>query len=393
MGDDVYLALDIGSSRLKAALLAPGGGRVGARSWDVDGTSPAALAAGVDASIAALAWEAAKGGRRIRGLGMAVQMAGLLLLDDRYEQVDGMMTGTTPGPAGAAEALAADVAATGLDLHQRTGCPIQPYYPAPKARAWAAAASPAARARVRQVGDLKAYLLWSLTGSWTTDPATASATQLFDRQEWRWLPVPGVPWPISAYPRIRPPWEIAGAVDLRNSQRLGLPRGLPVIVGTGDGPAMSVGAGLLQRGEALLSLGTTTVVRWAEQAQEADRVLAPDEFRQALSPDRLLCGCRSRPGDASLDRLEDALRRAVAREGLTGLQLTGGGAADPVRRAAARRLGLPVRDAGCPDATAGVGVLVHMALESTNLDEAMGAMASVPDSPSRSEQLDMGRRP
>ena len=64
------------------------------------------------------------------------------------------------------------------------------------------------------------------------------------------------------FPKIRKPSEIAGEITQRAALELGLLPGIPVIVGSGDGPASSISCGAVRPENGCISFGTTTVIRF-----------------------------------------------------------------------------------------------------------------------------------
>lgn len=352
---DALLAIDIGSSRLKAALFTTDGDCTSRLTLDLRGAAYVDIEETLATAVASLGAQAAAGRREIRGLGLAAQMANLLLLDRRLRPVAEFWSRPGEPDQTAWDEMAEDARARGVDLHQRTGCPRDGDYPGPKVVRWLRDSGPRPPGGVARVGDLKARLLWYLTGAFVTDPATAAATALFDQAARDWLQLPGYP-SRSEYPTVADPASVIGTLQSAAARRLGVPRGIPVIVGTGDGPAMSLGAGIERRHEALLSLGTTAVLRWPERRW---RDLEAGEFRQPLGRD-WLCGVRM-AADRDLSPLVRKLEEVSSREGLEGVQVTGG-AAKGTDLAPFERSGLLLVGSRCDDATLGTASLIRAAL-------------------------------
>ncbi|MBE3597839.1 MAG: hypothetical protein IMX02_03240 [Limnochordaceae bacterium] len=102
-----------------------------------------------------------------------------------------------------------------------------------------------------------------LTGEVATDPSCAGATGLFGMASRSWderlCDLAGVD--PSWLPPIRAATEVAGRLPARLHEATGLPSGLPVVLGAGDGVAQSLGTGFVQPGQLTVSLGTSGVVR------------------------------------------------------------------------------------------------------------------------------------
>lgn len=109
----------------------------------------------------------------------------------------------------------------------------------------------------RQVAHLcgvKDYVNYVLTGRLATDPANA--------RNYRWPANPGVlGLKPGLLPRIRLPQTMLGTLKATAARQLGLPTGLPVVVGGHDGACSQLGAGMVGCGEGCLNLGTVGVVR------------------------------------------------------------------------------------------------------------------------------------
>jgi xylulokinase len=146
-------------------------------------------------------------------------------------------------------------------LLQMVANPALTGFTAPKIL-WLRAHEPEAYARVRKVLLPKDYIRYELTGQFATDVADASGTLLFDvaRRGWHgellglldidpeWLP-----------PAYEGP-EITGTLHAAAAEATGLPEGIPVVAGGGDQAANGVGCGIVRRGIASASLGTSGVV-------------------------------------------------------------------------------------------------------------------------------------
>jgi xylulokinase len=113
----------------------------------------------------------------------------------------------------------------------------------------------------------KDYIIYKLTNQTVTDPVTASTTGMMNLHTnvWQtgWLSRFDIP--ISKMPDICNPDQLAGYITKRASELTGLKEGTPVLSGSGDGGATTVGAGAVRENDAYLYLGTTG---WAATVQE-----------------------------------------------------------------------------------------------------------------------------
>jgi xylulokinase len=105
--------------------------------------------------------------------------------------------------------------------------------------------------RVRRAAlalDLTGYVVAALTGVATLDAITA-----------RDYALPGGSASI-ALPPLRDAYDVAGGLRVSVASALGLPRGLPVLVGTLDSYADTAATGTLRTGDACVILGTTSII-------------------------------------------------------------------------------------------------------------------------------------
>jgi xylulokinase len=196
---------------------------------------------------------------------------------------------------GADEAAGAEHALSRRAIHQTTGLRAAFNFTAPKA-GWVRRHDPESFALARWIMQPKDYLFAWLTGEARTDPSSATRTLAFDQEADRWwqpmlaeldLPIELLP-PVAADSREARPLRPTAA------QALGLPAGIPVIVGAADRAAEALAAGVGGR-RALLTSGTASAVvaalpRSGIAASSLgldDRLITP---RHARSDERLVLG-------------------------------------------------------------------------------------------------------
>ncbi|MFC9502875.1 gluconokinase [Streptomyces sp. NPDC057002] len=191
----------------------------------------------------------------VRGLSFSAALHTLLALDSCGEPL-------TPGLSWA-DTRAADIARRlrAEELHRATGTPVHPMAPLAKL-AWFAAHEPDLFRRAAVWCGMKDYVLARFTGRRVTDHSCASATGLLDLRTTDWhgsaLQTAGVPVgrlpelvsPTAAFPLLPEP-----------AAAMGLPAGLPVVAGAGDGPLANLAVGATAPGTAALSLGTSGALR------------------------------------------------------------------------------------------------------------------------------------
>ncbi|TDF92737.1 xylulokinase [Paenibacillus piri] len=273
LAEGPVLAVDVGSSSIKAAVIGTNG-----RAAVTSKVPLAAAAIGERVEIGTDAlWDAfvrsvrllSRDGQDLKGLigiGITSQMAGLVMLDKEGRPVRDCIPGVDR--RGTSYVAELSLRVKGVDIVSRTGCPLSGIYPASKLLCLQAE-EPDVLKRTAYIGGVKEYLLQRLTGAWVTDPASASATQLYDQQCRDWWPemLEAAGIDPGLLPQICDPDRLAGTLLPEAGNRLGLPPGLPVAVGTGDGPAANLSSGCVAEGQLCISLGTTAVARfWSEDA-------------------------------------------------------------------------------------------------------------------------------
>jgi xylulokinase len=107
--------------------------------------------------------------------------------------------------------------------------------------------------------DVKGYLVYRATGRFVTDPSAASVTGVMDKKTrgWSGLMAKLTGMPLDKMPEIAGSLEVVGELKNDAAGEMGLPEGTPVIGGMGDAPSGPVGAGALEHGEGVISVGTS----------------------------------------------------------------------------------------------------------------------------------------
>ncbi len=145
-------------------------------------------------------------------------------------------------------------------IHRETGKPLAGNLTLGKI-AWLREHEPDIFARTAQYLDVAAFLIYKLTGHARTGWGCADPTGLFDMRANRWnadlLAYLGVN--EAQMPEACPPGAVLGTVTPEAAALTGLPAGLPVVAGVGDGQAGGLGVGITQPGQAYLTLGTSVV--------------------------------------------------------------------------------------------------------------------------------------
>jgi gluconokinase len=141
-----------------------------------------------------------------------------------------------------------------------TGCPAQPVYPLAKIR-WL-------KANMQLPEDvlfisIKDYVLWRLTGVFTADRSTASASGMLDISagEWSELALDIAGLTLANVPSIDSPCALVQCGPGSLLRNIGLSAATPVVLGAGDAPLSSVGSGAVTPEILAINIGTSAAAR------------------------------------------------------------------------------------------------------------------------------------
>jgi len=154
-----------------------------------------------------------------------------------------------------------EVAEVGSDeIHRLTGKPPDTT-PAFYKLLWLREHEPETLERTRWVVDVHAFLVHRLTGMWRTTTACADPLGLIDMERGDWSDdlLARVGLDRERVPALFAPGEVIGELSTAGAEQLGLPAGLPVVGGAGDGQSAGLGANATQPGQAYINLGTAVV--------------------------------------------------------------------------------------------------------------------------------------
>ena len=121
---------------------------------------------------------------------------------------------------------------------------------------WALKNQPTRLQEARHIFDTKGFILATLTGTAVDEPSSSPGGKEWNRQLFEILGVD-----TNKLPDTVESDSLAGYLRREVCERTGLPLGLPVIAGLNDGASATLGAGLLEVGQGIVSLSTNGVMR------------------------------------------------------------------------------------------------------------------------------------
>ena len=309
MREPVFLAVDSGTTRMKAALLDARGRSRDLVGADLAVSQPFDGACEMDMQVV---WNTFCGLTRLlaeRNPELWPELAGMAIAG----QGDGLWAidpaGTPVGPA----ILWNDTRAKRLDLGQlpdlEAFCAargLTPLFPgaAPMLLLWLRRNQPDRYQRIGHALHCKDWLNYRLTGVVATDysdASTAALEVLGKRYSGELFERLGIPEALSWLPEPRPSAARAGQVTAAAVAQTGLPAGLPVMAGAIDVAAVALGAGALLPGEAVTIIGTTLCNEVVLGRPQVDHRDTRGSILCHVQPDSYLRLMATSSGTSSLD--------------------------------------------------------------------------------------------
>ena len=288
----MYLGLDLGTSALKALLLADDHRIVGTAGAALDVSRPQPLwseqhpdqwAEALDAVMATLRAQHPEALAQVRAIGLSGQMHGAVLLDAEGAVLRPAILWNDGRSAAECEALTRAVPA----LAQIAGNLAMPGFTAPKLL-WVRAHEPDIFARVERVLLPKDWLRLQLSGEAVSDMSDASGTLWLDvgRRDWSDELLAATGLTRAHMPRLVEGSAVSAMLEPGLAARWGVGtahgRGVAIAGGGGDNAASAVGMGIVAPGQGFVSLGTSGVIFIAGERFEPNPAQAVHAFCHAL---------------------------------------------------------------------------------------------------------------
>jgi len=156
----------------------------------------------------------------------------------------------------------------GLDAwYQKTGCAFEPAFYTGFKLMWYRDHEPELFEKTHAFLGTKDYIVLRMTGSQQTDPSDAGLSGFYDIHEWEYSEelLKAADFPREKLPDVYPSTHIAGELLPKAASELGIPAGVPVVVGGEDVPCTAAGAGVVTSGRVYTYVGTSG---WMSVASE-----------------------------------------------------------------------------------------------------------------------------
>jgi gluconokinase len=263
---DLILAVDIGTSATKAVLFDTDAKQVAIarkhysilaphKGWSEQ--EPEVVFNGVLAALQEIVRAVPEGGL-ILGVAFSSQLYSILAVDTEGNALTNSLTWSDTRSAEVAQEIGQHPEAR--SVYRRTGCPIDAIYPLAKIR-WLKENTDLPES-IKFV-SIKEYVICRLTGRWVVDWSVASATGLFDIEEYKWDEAALALLEINPtnLSELVPPKQIFSKWNPKIIELTGLSANTPLIIGGGDGPLASVGVGAFNSNMLAVNVGTSAAAR------------------------------------------------------------------------------------------------------------------------------------
>ena len=263
--DDLLLAVDAGTSRIKVALFDGKGERVALASEATQTISPQADWVEQDPNAW---WESAarmirailKHNRIERGAIRAVavtgQMHGPVLLDSKARLLGNCIIWQDRRAKKETDEINSRVSEK--TLYRVSGYRLNPHMTGPKLL-WIRKKRRGLYLKARRIVLPKDYLRSKFTGDLCTDWTDANGTGLFNmrKRTWAYDIFDELGLDSSKMPEIKPSVEVVGETNESVSQKTGLDKGIPVVAGAGD-DVVAISIGAASPGALVVNIGTSS---------------------------------------------------------------------------------------------------------------------------------------
>jgi xylulokinase len=172
----------------------------------------------------------------------------------------------------------------------------------------------------------KDFIVARLTGNFVTDYSDASATILYDLQTGDWSDVllDAMHLDRELLPKLHAAIDVVGEVTRQAAEQTGLAVGTPVVIGGGDGPCATVGAGVVREGSAYNYIGSSSWIGLTTRTPILDPTMRTFTFAHLIPGMFSPCGTMQAAG-GSYQWLRDNFalpeKEAAAKLGVSAYEL------------------------------------------------------------------------
>jgi gluconokinase len=221
---------------------------------------PERLLAGVVASVQKALTEAQVSPGNCAGLSLGGALHSLMALDGRGNPLTDVMTWADSRAVDQSRQVRGLPLAT--EIYRATGCPAHAMYPLYKIM-WLRERRPEIFMQTSRFVSAKEYIFFRLTGSYMVDYCLAAGSGMLNTHTLSWnapsLDLAGIR--EDQLSDLCPPLTVHKGLDPNLARQVGLPSGIPVVLGSGDAANSSLGAGAVSPWQATCMVGTSGALR------------------------------------------------------------------------------------------------------------------------------------
>ncbi len=312
MGQELILALDIGTTSAKAVIFALNGKLIAEAECEITSFYPEADWVEQDpieierASVKAIndVIEKAKvDSKQILALGLSTAMHSLICVDDDFQPLSRAMIWADGRSSVQADYLNRT---KGKDFYRKTGMPVHPMSPFTKIL-WMKETNFDPYHEAAYFVSVKEFVLYKWFNRRIIDYGMASATGLFNLHTFDWdaeaMEMTGIS--RDQLSEIVPPTEILTGIDEQIAEEMGISSEIPVVIGSADGQLANLGSGAIAPGEVAISAGTSGAIRQMIQGFEVSE--NAETFCYAFTDQLSIIGGPTNNGGIALQWIKDLL--------------------------------------------------------------------------------------
>ncbi|MDR2985093.1 MAG: hypothetical protein LBV34_09650, partial [Nocardiopsaceae bacterium] len=208
----------------------------------------------------------------IRAIGLTGQCPTMVAADERGRPLRPGMLYRDNRAVEQARAMREQVGAA--EMHRRTGHVPDAFHVGPKVL-WLRAHEPAVFARTKLILQPRDVVLHRLTGLVRTEQTHANATLFYNLRERTWDAGLLAAFDIdpALFPKTLPPWQAAAELGPRVASEIGLPAGIPVVIGAADSQCAAAGAGVVVPGPVSEMAGASSCLNSTVSEPLADQAV------------------------------------------------------------------------------------------------------------------------
>ena len=183
---------------------------------------------------------------------------------------------------------------------------------------WVKEREPEVFAKINSILMPKDYIRFRMTGELGADASDASSSCILDtgKREWAYDIIERYGIPKGIFPPVHEAEETAGYITRRCAKETGLPEGIPVVYGSGDQPAQSIGNGAVKEGLIISNIGTGGQISAYSATDIYDPKLRIHTFCHALNRAYTIFGATLCSG-MSMNWLKDKILEAKSYQELS----------------------------------------------------------------------------